>query len=212
MALAYALMIELDAASLAGMKATRSRLVLAKQGTTGRPNVAWLACEPSAETTITWSETYGVYAASPGLATGRALHVTAEIYPATDRSVYSFRGAGFDRAVFEDGVLPLHYDVRNESGMAATFGLCQAATVNGVTIRGPVNAAVVPAYFVADFAPPTILRMWVVPRGFGGRIVTVPQDASALPYGDGVLRMRWRYSAGAQSFMIVDNKNGESLS
>jgi hypothetical protein len=200
MALSHTLAIEIDDESLQALAAAQMRVAVAKQGTTGIPNIVWLALDLAPVITVRWSESYGLYAASAALSGDRILRVRAEQHPAIDRSVYSFRNDRFDEAVPDPGILPSHYDVRNASGQAATFGLLQAAIVNGGWVRAPVNAAVVPAGFTADFAPPTTLRVWALRDVEGGSVATVPPDASTVFYNAGPTAILLRYDLGEKTF------------
>ncbi len=200
MADTYTLVIEIDAESHSILASAASRVVVTKQNATGTSTVAWLAWDPCPSTTIVWHETYGLYAASAALTGETALRVTAETHPAIDRAIYPFRGAGFDLPASDEGIPRRHYDVRNESNFAATFGLLQAATINGELIRGPINAAVVPPDFTADFTPPSTLRIWAQRAVNGGTVVTVPQNACVVAYDSGRRTVHVQYDHRSRRF------------
>lgn len=189
----YALVIEIDAQSLPLLASAGSRVVLGKQSLTGRPNVAWLAWDPRPSTLVLWNETYGIYAAYGAPVAGTILRLAAEVYPTLDRSVYAFRGGTFSLPVSDERVPPRHYDVRNESNLAATFGLIQTASIDGAALRGPINASVVPTNSGADFTPLTMLRIWLQRSVSNGTIVTAPQNACVVQYDAQRHTVRVRY-------------------
>lgn len=201
MAQTYSLVVEIDVESLRIMDAAALRIVVAKQSTTGSANVAWVAWPARRTTTVAWAETYGLYAASAALARDDRLRITATAFPAIDRAVYPFRNELFGLPVSDDGIPPRHFDVRNDSAFAATFGLLQAATVDGTPVRGPVNAAVAPPGFTADFTPLTTLRIWAGAVGDGGTVVAVPPHASVVPYDTERRAMHVRYEAHGGRFV-----------
>lgn len=179
----YTLVLEVDAATLAAMSADW-RVVVARHRRAGEAHVAWLALRPTGTNTIEWDETYGLYAARPGLRDGEPIAVAAAVDAAVDRFVYPFRDGAFAAPAQAPHVPPRHVDVRNEAPDAVTFGLLQTALVNGAPCRSPLNAIVVPATFTADFTALTAVSVWAERGIAAGSIVRMPAAATTIAFDD----------------------------
>jgi hypothetical protein len=202
----YAVVIQIDAESVRALASAVARVVLAKESPTGRSNVAWLTWEPRAVSVVTWDEKYGLYAASAAQTAETALRITAMVFPAVERTVCSYRNGSFVAPVADGGIPPRHFDVRNESDQPATFGLVQTASVDGLSTCGPINAAVVPAGFAADFTPLTTLRIWAQQAVGNGAIVNVPEDAARVHY-EGVRKTIYlRYDHRDGRFQVATHR------
>lgn len=188
----YTLVIEVDASTLAATSADW-RVVLARHRRTGEAHVAWLSLQPGGTDTVEWDETYGLYAARPGLRDGEPIAIVAAVDPALDRFVYAFRDGAFAVPAQAPHVPSRHVDVRNETPGALTFGLLQTALVNGASVRSPLNAIVVPASFTADFTALPAVTVWAEHGVAAGSIVRVPATATTIAF-DGTTRTeRARY-------------------
>jgi hypothetical protein len=197
----YAILFEVDAPVLRTFGESGSRIVIAKHGSEGSGNVAWLAWAPSGSDTVTWDETYGLFAAEAALRDGGVLRISSALESVLDRSIYPFSGSGFGAPERTSHIPARHYDVRNESATAMAFGLLQSAAVNGAVRRSALNAAVVPASFTADFAALTTLSIWVQPNAESGSIVRVPPDATVLSLAGEPRTLRCKYDPRAARFV-----------
>jgi len=177
----YTLVLEVDASTLAAMGADW-RVVVARHRRAGEAHVAWLALQPTGTDTIEWDQTYGLYAARPGVRDGEPIKVAAAVDPAVDRFVYPFRDDRFAAPAQAPHVPSRHFDVRNETPGAVTFGLLQTALVNGIPCRSPLNAIVVPASFTADFAALTAASVWGERGIAAGSIVRMPTAATTIAF------------------------------
>jgi hypothetical protein len=142
-----------------------------------------------------------LYATSTTLTDDAVLAVAAAVREAEDRAIYPFSGGRFGTRERDARVPARHYDVRNESTDATTFGLLQSASINGELVRGPINAAVVAVSETADFTALTTLRVWLQPAVSGGSVVSVPPDAAAMTYDLNDRVKRYRYCAAAGRFV-----------
>jgi hypothetical protein len=178
----YILILEVDVPAVALMLASGRRLALAKHHPGGSAQVAWIALEPTGSDTIAWEETYGLYAATSALATGRVIGITAALPRTIDRAVYPFVDGSFGAAVPDEHVPPGHRDVRNQAPVAVAFGLLQTAIVNGRPYTSPVNAVTVPADGTADFTGLTALSIWQQTGIESGSISTLPESCTTISF------------------------------
>jgi hypothetical protein len=146
---------------LGALTAAHARLVIAKPAGNAVPNVVWLAAGAKAATTVRWAETCGVFAAEVAAGSDDALRIIDSVHPAVDRRVYPFYGDAFGEPAEAPRVPHRHYDVRNASPSARSFGLLQDATVDGTPRRSPVNGVVLPPGFTADFTMGAKLYVWM---------------------------------------------------
>lgn len=181
MAQTYSLVVELDDASLRSLTDAGFRLVVAKPAGNAAPNVAWLAAKPQTVNRIEWDETYGLYAAEKPPRIDEEIEIAALLYPAADQCTYPYTGGRFGEPIPTSRIPRAHYDVRNDSMFAATFGLVQTATINAAMVRSPLNAVVVPPDFNADFTSMTILFVWAQQAVVGGSVITtIPNEAAIV--------------------------------
>jgi hypothetical protein len=202
----YTLVVELDAAGLADSSEDGLRLVVAKPSGSNRPNVAWLARDPGERTTISWDDTYGLYAAVVPERDGLPLRVVASVYPAPDGAIHPFVGTAFGEPV-ADGRIPRgHYDVRNDDECAVTFGLLQTVTIDGQrSIPTPLNAVVVPPGFTADFTAVTTVYVWAEAGVDGSSVVSqVPPDATEVTFDAAHGARRCRYDHRTGTFTVIE--------
>jgi hypothetical protein len=209
----YTLVIELGAAGLRHSAERRLRVVVAKPSGASKPNVAWLAREPAERTTISWDDTYGLYAAVVPERDGLPLSVVAAVYPALDGAIHPFVGTAFGDPVSEGRIPRGHYDVRNdEDELAMTFGLLQTATVDGQrSTPVPLNAVNVPAGFTADFTAVTRVYVWAEADVGGGTVVSqMPPDATEVAFDAAHGARRCRYDVESGTFTVVDDASPPS--
>ncbi|HEV2738663.1 MAG TPA: hypothetical protein VGU66_08805 [Candidatus Elarobacter sp.] len=186
----YSLVLDVDDTGLRRLSKTRARIIVAKPSGTSKPNVAWLANEPSETTTIRWDEAYGLYAAHVPVRDCAQIAIVAAVHPAEDCVIYPFAGTAFGDPVTDGRIPRRHYDVRNDDRRPATFGLLQHATINDLAVGAPLNAVVLPPGLTADFAAVTTLYVWTQAGLEAGSIIShVPADAAVVTF-DPVHRAR----------------------
>lgn len=193
---------EIDGESLAALTGADARIVIAKHGAESSGHVAWLAWTPSGCDTLVWRESYGLYAAEAAPREGSPIVPAAVVDPALERAIYPFGEDGF-RAHRPASHLPAqHYDVRNDTRSATTFGLLQWAAVNGTAVRSPLNAVVVPAGFTADFTALRTLSIWCAPGARSGSAERIPGTAAVVLFDERRRTARLRYDPHASGFAV----------
>ena len=199
----YRLVLEIDADSSLALAGEDRRVVLAQPAGNAQPNVAWLALPPISLTTVEWTATRGLYAAEAALRNGAAIVARWLVHPAVDGTAYAFSGASFDM-LRDAGRIPRgHYDVVNDTPNAVVFGLLQDATVNGKTVRSPVNAVVLPPAFRADFAVPARVYVWTQRAIATGCIApAVPADAALVVFERALVAKRCVYERATGAFAL----------
>jgi hypothetical protein len=146
------------------------------------PSVAWLSFEPYQDNQITWEEAYAIYAS---YSEGNIVSSTMTPYPSQTGSCYLLTKDG----AFEGPtnclvpVQPQQYGAVNQyqSLRSLTFGMMQAATVNGVTGNPiPVSAEIIPANQQAVFSPMTTIWVWLQSSVESAARLS-PQEAISAP-------------------------------
>ena len=200
----YILTLDLDRESVRLIASNAERIVVAKHAIAKPPQVAWLAWTPSGDETVDWEDAYGLFAADEELAIEQALRLRATVERARDRATYPFRGDAFGPPRAGSEIPARHYDVRNEATLPLSFGLVQRGSVNGVATLSPLNAAVVPPGFTADFAPLLTLSVWLQRDVEAGTIVRAPVTATAVRFDRFRRSARCRYDATTSRFVEID--------
>ena len=197
----HRLTIEIDEADLAAFRDGARNVVVAKSLANVRPNVAWLAWAPVARNVVSWDESYGVYAAEIASSHGGVPRIAALVESAQDGNLYSFGGESFAEPVASRGILPGHYDVRNDAPFAASFGLVQGALVNGAPVLAPLHGVVLPPGFTADFARGSHVYVWAESRLASGAVIArIPPEAAVIAFGAQRKTARCRYDGVTSSF------------
>jgi len=177
----HTLVLEIDPSSLRAMAQAGSRTIVAKHCGDRKLVVAWLAWEPSARDTVVWEESYGLFAAGTAQ-DGVALRLLAVVDHAIDGALYPFSGSGFGRPQLRANIPPGHYEIQNDAPFALTFGLVQAAAINGRLRRSPMHAVGVGPGNPVDFAPMTTISVWTEGGVEIGSIVRVPPYATTITF------------------------------
>jgi hypothetical protein len=202
------LTVVLDAAGVRVLAGRGHRIAVAKSGAAGIPSVVWIAVPPAVLVTITWNETYGVFAGSVPTQAGSSIEIVASLYPARDRSTYAFLDGSFSSPTTEHRIPRNHYDVQNASPAAAAFGLLQAVTAGGRHSIRPVNLIVLPAGGAADFVPDCDIFVWSDAASTSGAVVShVPARALVVSYASGPPAQRCRYDVDADAFLLDSEIN-----
>ncbi|MEA2666468.1 MAG: hypothetical protein QOI11_3412 [Candidatus Eremiobacteraeota bacterium] len=207
MAQRFTLTLDIDDASLTALCATGAQLIVAKPAGTLPPNVVWLTCDPGRRTTIAWDEVYGLYAALVPSHVGAPIRILDARYPTTDRTLHPFLSDRcFATPIASERIPPGHYDVDNRAPFAATFGLLQAATMNGIRVRSPVNAATLVPGSAADFVAVTTLYVWVGPPvARGSAAAGLPARAVLVPFTPSDPARRLRYDSASAGFIFMSS-------
>jgi hypothetical protein len=205
MAQRFTLTLDIDGASLSALRAAGARLAVAKPAGTFPPNVVWLTCDPAPRTIIAWDEIYGIYGALVPSQAGAPIRILDARYPTADRTLHPFLSDRcFAAPVASERIPSGHYDVDNRAPFAATFGLLQAATVNGASVRSPVNAATLVPGSGADFVSVAALYVWVGPQlATGSATASLPARAALVAFTPDQTTKQLRYDPALAGFAPV---------
>lgn len=198
------LVLVLAEGEIAALAGAQRNIVLAKAAGSGAPNVAWLVLPPAPRIVVEWTAAYGVYASETGVNAGAVLDVRCAIEPARDRVVYPFALGAFRRPRSDAAIPPGHYNVWNAGTAPTTFGLLQRARVNGRTVRGALNAVVLPAEVgAADFKPADELLIWLDGTTAAGSVIDeIPRNAETLSFR-AERHAAYRYDLEAAAFVPI---------
>ncbi|HTD33947.1 MAG TPA: hypothetical protein VK665_09825 [Candidatus Elarobacter sp.] len=207
MTLTYTLVLDTGGTD-AAPAAAAPRWALAKPGGNALPNVVWLAVPVTGRTTVTWSESYGLYASSAAIRDGTPIAVERELRTALDRMLYPFSGDAFGPPADAPRTPAGHYEVVNRTAGTLTFGLLQAADVGGAPFRGAINAVALPPGFTADFSPMPTVFVWLDSAARSGSIVAeLPATAARLTFSAGRRVRECRYEQPLQRLNGVRDRN-----
>lgn len=163
----FILNLEIDSQSLTLIRAAQERIILAKPVGNDNPNVIWQSFDPFASQSVTWTQQFGLYASEASIVNGASIRKISEQAIAEQAHYYTFTpGASFTGPYTDPSVGPGQYAAENamphSSYPQLTFGLTQAATINGTAVAGqPLNAVqVLPQRFVT-FTPITTVYVWL---------------------------------------------------
>jgi hypothetical protein len=201
--------LDIDPTALRFLARGEMRVALAKSPLGTPPSVVWLAWDPLARNTISWTEAYAVFAAHvPDQSDGR-IHLIGSPRWVRQKTIHVFTGTAFRGASRLRRIPWRHYEVRNQASFAAAFGLMQTATVNGPRVTSPVNYAVLPPGFVADFAVSDTLHFWLARRASSGSIIarSLPAVSFALPRLGEIARYRYDEQRGFVAVTTPDRSH-----
>lgn len=197
----YRLVVEIDDDDRARLRAG-ARIIVAKSSGTADPSLVWLTCPPAARTVVEWEELYGVYASEIPARDDSVPAILDLVYPAQAGAVYPFTSSGF--AAPREAAIPAgHYDVRNESQTAYSFGLVQQAFVDGRPVIAPVHGVTLPPGFTADFTRRAQACVWLAFAPDGGAGTGVAPPAAAFLAFGAERSARCRYDDATASFRVV---------
>lgn len=200
----YKLNIDIDAADLATIHAAGEQVVITKQTGGGDTSVAWVAFKPLTNNTVTWEDTYWLYASTSQVENGATINMMSQA-PALET-----KQIGFD-TVFSGAkagtVLPQGtYGVLNsdQDNRAMVFGLAQAANVSGTGFpASPINASLVPKNQPATFTPLDVVQVFLASHTSNGMVITnITSDALTVIFGGDVSTATIKYNADAGKFQL----------
>src|SRR5579871_6686967 len=191
---------------------TGSNVVVAKPNAGGLPNVAWVVYKPLLGNTMTWEESYGIYASNSEVTNGAQLtQMSKTEFPAADGKIYSLTAAGFFGPPASGGT-PGSYTTVNEYDNLPkgylTFGLFQDANVNGAAAIGnAVSAAPVPYRSTAVMTPCTTVYLWIQSQVKSNTVVTVvTSPMTEVRFGGSITEISLIYDAQTGKFVTAPSK------
>ncbi|HEY0384028.1 MAG TPA: hypothetical protein VGC72_17685 [Candidatus Elarobacter sp.] len=200
MARRYIVVITFERDALTG-RAYGNVPVVAKPPGTAAPSVIWGFALPG-ETRLMWDETsYGLYATHASPEPGRPIHIDAEAYPAVPCQLYRFDGARLCRLQPSMSARG-RYELTNSAPSSVTAGLTQPRSINGETLRVPLNAIVLPTGLNAEFAPAPRIYVWLAPAAAPGTVVRrIPENVTIVSLDENRTCLSLRYDSGTSSFV-----------
>jgi hypothetical protein len=175
----YKLHLTIKPEDLAVLTACGMNIILAKPLANDNPNVAWVAFEPFQEGTVSWIESYGLYASTTQYQSGAVIEKTSRQDPsAQDGILYLFgkdqipnftTGSGScDQGSFRIKDL-MAYD----KYPSLIFGLTQNVQCGDKKVPAAcINASRVPSQADVTFTPYTTVRVWLQAHCVTGSIIT----------------------------------------
>jgi hypothetical protein len=216
----FSLSLNIDSQSLNYIKAAPQNIVIAKPVASSNPNVAWLSFDPFGSNTVTWDESYGIYASTTQFQNGATINKMSEApYPAQDGTLYTltpsavFTGPSTSGNPPPAGTFEVINNMPPSQYPALTFGLEQKATVNGSAQQAtPLNAQVVLATQTAMFTPLTTVFVWLQANLSSGTMITqVIGKASIVTFGNGVADQSLSYDPNTGMFVPDSPANHVTL-
>lgn len=189
----FNLNLDIDSQSLQLIRAAQLRIMLAKPVGGGSPNVIWQSFDPFASNSVTWDEEFGLYASDTQLQNGATIRKMTAQEPAAEASYYTFTsGATFEGPYVDPRVGAGQYAAQNSmpnsSYPVLTFGLTQAANVNGTAVAGnPLNAVLVLPNNFVTFTPITTVYVWLESNQASSTVITnIQSNHTVTTYSGGI--------------------------
>jgi hypothetical protein len=152
----YQLSIEIDSQGLNLLNQDGQFVTFVQSVGSGRP-VVWVSFQPSNTNTVTWTDSYSVYASTSPFQNGAQIF-TQSTQPAAGGNIYTLNGGQFDNG--QPGLPATQFGVANDDPsfnvngvQMVTSGLYQEAIVNGSPTASPLNAVGIPYQESATFTP-----------------------------------------------------------
>jgi hypothetical protein len=200
----YQLNISFTQADLDTLHEAGELVTIVKQTTSGgSATVAWVTFDPFTSNTVTWEDTYTLYASNTEIEGNATIQMMSQA-PAAEMQSLIFASGSFQGA--QQGVtLPADtYGVlNNETDVPAlTFGLAQEATVSGNAVpSSPINAQWVPSHQNAAFEPLDVIQVFMQAQTSNGMVLSdVTSQAITLTFSGDAPSQAIAYSAALGGF------------
>lgn len=193
----YTLNIDFDTAELPPIYAANEQVTIVKQSPDGKP-VAWVALVPFQNNTVSWKDSYALYAARKLM---QPMEVISQLSntPASPGLQYPFAEGKFDRGTPDPGLPPNTYGTMNQMSEfpELTFGLAQDVQVNGTAQpNNPINAQIIPFNQTAQFTPLDKITVFLQSNVRSGMVLTtVTSQSIELSFGAATTSRTISYSA-----------------
>jgi len=177
----YQLNININAADLSAVYAAKESIVLIKS-VKGEEPYAWVSFLPFEGNAVTWSDEYSIYATSQADSSGVVITSFTE-QAALPAQNYNFSNDG---TFSQPNAVPIganSYQITNQNTSVPnlSFGLLQAANVNGTVISSnPINAQFVPQNQFAIFKPTNQVTIFLASNISAGMFVDADTESGVL--------------------------------
>lgn len=203
----YTLNISFTNDQLQAIYATGANVILAKSVRNHDPSVAWQVFRPVVNNTVSWEESYGLYASLTPIQNGANIVYVANTPPgALTGRVYTIASAGYISGPGADGP-PGNFVIANQytGAPSMTLGLSQDATVNGVLFQdNMIYAYTAFQMMTLMILPDTAIYLWLQPQVRSRSIVTdIPAPVSKVEFANGQNEVSVQYNSGTGLFVPV---------
>ncbi|HVZ39315.1 MAG TPA: hypothetical protein VHI13_08570 [Candidatus Kapabacteria bacterium] len=204
----YELSLQIDPTELAVISAAGMNITLAKPVGGAAPNVIWQSFDPFENNTVSWTEQYGIYAATSTVEHGATISKLSTFSPAEGGSTYTF----LPNAIFSQGVatsdVPLtSYRIDNampaSKYRALTFGLTQPAIINGVPGGfNALNADMVLSQAYDTLTPFTVVYVWLQANFASETMISqINTSYTKVTFGGTVTSVSLKFNSASGTFV-----------
>lgn len=205
----YQLNVDFSTADLNIINQAQEQVVIVKQvnGSSSASSVAWVAFNPLPANSVTWSDSYTLYATRTQLQSNATIQMLAQATAMETESLPFTSTATFGPAD-PTVVLPSDtYGVENQYTVTPymTFGLAQAANITGSGVpASPINAVMVPENQSATFEPLDVIQVFLMANVNNGMVLSsVQSKAITVTFGAGVNEHTITYNAAIGGFQLT---------
>lgn len=152
----------------------KQKVIIVKETGGVYTDVAWVTFAPFEINTVTWEQTYGVYASCSEMA-GNTKIEKSSYAKASEKQCYTFNNGIFEPPVTDTSLADNMYEVRNHMLIPnqLTFGLAQDVVANGISYEGnPINAVQILSNESATFTPHEKIRIFMQSNLDDGMVLT----------------------------------------
>ncbi len=204
----YQLNIVINAADLSTIYAANESIILIKSSEGEKP-FSWLSFKPFESNLVTWAEDYSIYTTNQTESSGTIINFFTH-EPAVPSQNYNFLNDG---TFSQPNPVPIgasSYQITNQntSVLDLSFGLIQAANVNGVDFENnPINVQFVPQNQYVIFKPLTQLAIFLASNISAGTVISpdsesgVISQSTAITFPNGVYEITVTYNASTGGFV-----------
>jgi hypothetical protein len=195
----YQLILNIDPEVIPILRDSGQKIVIARS-VSGTTELAWVAFNPLPSNKVQWNDQYALYASSTMLRSGAEIVVLAESgFPVLSGASYTFDASMKFSAPDTGRAPPGSYAIQNATPFTSypvlTFGLAQAATINGAATRPlPQSAILVLSNTTASFTSMNEVKVWLQSSIRNSTVATPISFPSArVNFDGGVVSAALRY-------------------
>jgi hypothetical protein len=184
---------------------TGSAVPKSDQVTGDQTPVAWLTFSPFENNTVGWSGALQFYATTTPLDPGAVLAINSRT--AEQNGIQLGSGYTFANGVFTPATgVPGAYVVENQQADSFSFGLLAAATLNGTSATGPLDALPMLSNQDGFFYPPAAVYIFLSSASQNGTVLPViPSGALELDLTSGSLDADVCFNDTTNEFFVCSN-------
>lgn len=213
----YSLNLQIDSQSLSMLYAAGRRVTIARSVNGAPPNATWLVFKPLMNNTVTWDDSYGLFASTTQIRNGATILQNSVVPPpAVDAATYVFEPSLIFSGPTLGGAPRGSYRIQNNappSGIPMlSFGPTQSAAVNGVgTAPQPVSVTPLLSQMSTVLTPTTTIYVWLQSMyGSGTVIGSIQEPSTRVVYGDSVTSQTLVYDASCGAFVPASPLQAEN--